>query len=65
VPILLIHGMADTNIPPTQSERIQALNPGKIVLWEVPDAGHCGARGAAGGEFDKRVLEWFASHNLK
>ena len=63
VPIFLIHGLADTNIPPTQSERIRAHNPTNIVLWEVPNAGHCGARGAAGDEFDKRVLGWFTSHN--
>ena len=63
IPILLIHGLADTNIPPEQSERIQAHNPSNIVLWEVPNAGHCGARGTAGKEFDKRVLDWFASHN--
>jgi pimeloyl-ACP methyl ester carboxylesterase len=63
IPILLIHGLADTNIPPEQSERIRAHNPAKIALWEVPNAGHCGARGAAGDEFDKRVLDWFASHN--
>ncbi len=63
IPIFLIHGLADTDIPPKQSERIRAHNPGKIALWEVPDAGHCGARGAAGDEFDKRVLDWFGSHN--
>lgn len=63
IPVFLIHGLADTNIPPEQSERIQAHNPGKIVLWKVPNAGHCGARGAAGEEFDKRVLEWFILHS--
>jgi pimeloyl-ACP methyl ester carboxylesterase len=63
VPIFLIHGLADTNIPPQQSERIQAHDPGKIILWEVPNAGHCGAMNAAGEEFNKRVLDWFASHS--
>ena len=63
LPIFLIHGLADTNIPPRQSERIQAHNPAKIVLWEVPNAGHCGAADAAGEEFKVRVLDWFASHN--
>jgi hypothetical protein len=63
VPIFLIHGLADTNIPPEQSERIQAHNPAKIALWEVPNAGHCGAADAAGEEFKIRVLDWFASHN--
>jgi len=62
VPILLIHGLADDNIPPQQSERIRAHNPAEIVLWEVPLAGHCGASNAAGQEFDTRVLGWFRSH---
>ena len=63
VPILLIHGLADDNIPPQQSERIRAHNPADIVLWEVPNAGHCGAVNAAGQEFDTRVLGWFVSHD--
>lgn len=62
VPILLIHGQADTNIPHEQSEMILARNPVCVTLWEVPDAGHCGARAAAGDEFDRRVLHWFSSH---
>jgi len=62
VPILLIHGLADCNIPPRQSEMIRALNPGDITLWEVPNAGHCGASKAAPTEFNARVLAWFAVH---
>ena len=46
-----------------QSERIRAHNPTEIVLWEVPNVGHCGAVNAAGQEFDTRVLGWFASHD--
>jgi dipeptidyl aminopeptidase/acylaminoacyl peptidase len=63
VPILLIHGLADDNIPPQQSEWIRAHNPAEIVLWEVPNAGHCGAVNAARQEFDTRVLGWFTSHD--
>jgi dipeptidyl aminopeptidase/acylaminoacyl peptidase len=62
VPILLIHGLADDNIPFQQSERIRAHDPADIVLWEVPLAGHCGAVNAAGQEFNTRVLGWFRSH---
>jgi dipeptidyl aminopeptidase/acylaminoacyl peptidase len=62
VPILLIHGLADDNIPHQQSEWIRDHNPAEIVLWQVPLAGHCGAVNAAGPEFDTRVLGWFHSH---
>lgn len=63
VPILLIHGLADDNIPPQQSEWIREHNPDKIVVWNVPNAGHCGAMNVAGQEFDARVLGWFTSHD--
>ncbi len=63
VPMLLIHGLADDNIPPQQSERIRAHNPAEIVLWSVPNAGHCGAVNTAGHEFDARVLNWLNSHD--
>jgi len=62
VPILLIHGLADDNIPHQQSERIRAHGQVDIVLWEVPLAGHCGAVNAAGQEFNTRVIGWFRSH---
>jgi len=62
VPILLIHGLADDNIPPQQSEMIRARNPADITLWEVPDAGHCGASTAAPAEFNARVIAWFNMH---
>jgi dipeptidyl aminopeptidase/acylaminoacyl peptidase len=63
VPILLIHGLADDNIPHQQAEEIRAHNRAEIVLWEVPNAGHCGAVNAARQEFDTRVLGWFSSHD--
>lgn len=59
VPVLLIHGAADHNIPIRHSHRVAALNP-RIVLWEVPHADHCGAISTAPGEFKTRVLQWFA-----
>ncbi len=62
VPILLIHGLADQNIPAHQSELIRAHNPTDITLWEVPHAGHCRAAKTNPAEFTARVLGWFASH---
>ena len=61
-PILLIHGLDDTYIPPYNSDLIKAKNPA-IVVWKVPGAVHVGARAAAPQEFERRVLEWFAEHS--
>ena len=61
VPIFLIHGLADTNIPPYNSERMKAANPA-VMLWEPPGAGHCGAAEAAPAEYEKLVTSWFESH---
>ena len=62
VPVLLIHGLADTNLPPRHSEQIKAQNP-NVVLWEPPGAGHCGASDAAPEEYEGRVIGWFESHD--
>jgi uncharacterized protein len=60
VPVFLIHGQIDSNIPLRHSRRIQARNP-KAVLWEVPNADHCGAISADPPEFGRRLLAWFAA----
>lgn len=62
VPVLLIHGLADTNLPPRHSEQIKAGNP-NVVLWEPPNAGHCGASDAEPEECERRVIGWFESHD--
>jgi uncharacterized protein len=59
IPVLLIHGEIDSNIPVRHSRRIHARNL-KTVLWEVPDADHCGAITVAPQEFEQRLLGWFA-----
>ena len=61
VPVLLIHGLADTNLPPRHSEQIKARNPA-VVLWEPAGAGHCSASTAAPEEYDRRVVNWFDAH---
>jgi len=60
IPILLIHGFQDSNIPVRHGRRIAARNP-RVVLWEVPNADHCGALSAAPREFERELLQWFAS----
>ena len=58
IPVLLIHGQIDRNIPVRHSRAIHEAAP-QTVLWEVPGADHCGAIAAAPREFETRVLGWF------
>jgi uncharacterized protein len=61
VPVLLIHGQIDSNIPLRHSRRIHARAP-HTQLWEVPGADHCGALTIAPQEFEQRLLALFAPH---
>ena len=61
VPVLLIHGQIDSNIPVRHSRRIKLANP-QAVLWEVPGADHCGAISVAPAEFERRVISWFLAY---
>ena len=61
VPVFLIHGQSDRNIPIRHSRLIAARNSA-VILWEVPHAGHCGAVGASPDEFDEKLIRWFDSH---
>jgi dipeptidyl aminopeptidase/acylaminoacyl peptidase len=63
IPILLIHGLSDRNIPNYHSDMIQSHNPEAVVVWRVPGAGHTGAHTAAPEEFERRVLGWFSTHS--
>jgi pimeloyl-ACP methyl ester carboxylesterase len=62
VAVLLIHGTADTNIPPRESVALHALNPQSTTLWLVPGARHVSALSARPEEYVRRVTEWFRSH---
>jgi pimeloyl-ACP methyl ester carboxylesterase len=61
IPVLLIHGQIDSNIPVRHSRLIHARNP-NTQLWEVPAADHCGAISTAPREFEHRLLAWFVPH---
>ncbi|MBI3663330.1 MAG: alpha/beta fold hydrolase [Acidobacteria bacterium] len=65
MPILLIHGKDDSNIPPRHSERLHASNPSATSLWLVTGAQHTGALGTAPAEFEQRVTAWFAKYNTR
>lgn len=65
VPVLLIHGKKDTNLPPRHSEMIIAHNRTRIPaveLWEPAEAKHTGAAAAEPEEYERRLIGWFASH---
>lgn len=59
IPVLLIHGQVDSNIPVRHSRMIHTQDP-RTVLWEVPNADHCGAISVAPKEFEERILDWFS-----
>ena len=63
IPVLLIHGQIDGNIPVRHSRAIHALAP-RVVLWEVPGADHCGAMAIAPNEFEDRLIAWFSTRAL-
>lgn len=60
VPILLIHGTQDFNIPVRHCQAILKNRLGVTEFWEVPGAGHTGAFGRTPEEFERRVTAWFA-----
>ncbi len=59
LPVLLIHGQIDSNIPLRHSRRLLASDK-NATLWQVPNADHCGAIAAAPQEFERRILKWFS-----
>jgi pimeloyl-ACP methyl ester carboxylesterase len=63
VPVLLIHGQIDGNVPVRHSRAIHARAP-QTVLWEVPGADHCGALAVAPDEFERRIVAWFGQSGV-
>ena len=63
VPVLLIHGTADRNIPPAHSERLLALHRPRVELWRAPGAGHVSALSTNPDDFRVRILGWFQVRN--
>ena len=65
VPVLLIHGMDDFNIPLRHCEAILKNHSGPMGLWQVSGAGHTGAFGTDPEEFERRVTTWFSRYDGK
>lgn len=63
VPILLIHGKEDYNIPLRHCEAILKNHSGVVEFWQVPGAGHTGAFGREPEEFERRVTDWFLRYS--
>lgn len=61
VPVMLIHGLADRNLPARHSEMIRTASL-RTVLWEPRTADHCGASTAEPVEYERRVVSWFQEH---
>jgi pimeloyl-ACP methyl ester carboxylesterase len=61
IPVFLIHGEVDSNIPVRHSQIIHARNA-NTQLWEIPAADHYGAISTAPQEFEHRILSFFAPH---
>jgi hypothetical protein len=62
VPVLLIADNADRNIPPRQAAMLVRNAKPNDAVWVVNGADHCGASAVAHQEFQRRVLQWFATH---
>lgn len=61
-PVLLIHGLADTNIPPRHVQFMHAGNPAMLTVWLVDGARHVGAWRKEPKAYESRVLGFFATH---
>jgi hypothetical protein len=65
VPVLLIHGEADTNLPIRHSRLIvehSLLRQPMVVFWAVPGAEHCKAQEVEPVLYERRVIDWFEMH---
>ena len=58
VPVLLIHGEADTTVPIAEGRRLAALAGPHAEHWVVPGADHSGAHAVAGQDYARRVTDF-------
>lgn len=63
VPVLLIAGTRDENIPMHNAQEIEDACGARCALWIVQGADHGGAAAVAPDEFHARVARWFSSHD--
>ena len=58
VPILLIHGDRDSQLPVSGSKKLHQKNP-KSQLWIIKNADHCETSFVAGDEYNRRITDFF------
>ena len=59
-PLLIIHCMGDTVVPPPNSDRIFAAAGSPKQYWKIPTGGHIDGHKVARQEYERRVSEFFA-----
>ncbi len=59
IPVLLVHGTADTHIPMEHSQLLAAANTTCTQLWSPKGCAHTAVLVQEPKEFEKRVLAWF------
>ena len=66
MPVLLIHGDIDNNIPVRHSRLMYSSqkNNSNVEFWES-HAGHAGTFGKLPDEFEKRVISWFKKYECQ
>jgi dipeptidyl aminopeptidase/acylaminoacyl peptidase len=57
-PLLIIHCMGDTVVPPANSERMFAAARQPKQFWRVPHGSHADAHDVARAEYERRVSEF-------
>ncbi len=58
VPLLLIHGEADTTVPVADGRRLAALAGPASEHWVVSGAGHSGSHAVAEEDYERRVTDF-------
>jgi hypothetical protein len=58
VPVLVIHGTADTTVPLETSQRFGVARPDLVTLVQVPDAEHVRSWNVDPSSYERRVLEF-------
>jgi fermentation-respiration switch protein FrsA (DUF1100 family) len=58
VPLLLIHGSADTTVPLDDARRLVALAGPSAESWVVDGADHSRSHAVAGQDYERRVTDF-------